>query len=48
MLNMQNGVGSEDIAPIHPTAAAGGRGGSWYVLLEGLAALIHDGAVDVL
>lgn len=27
--------------PIHLEAAAGGKGGSWYVLLEGLAALVH-------
>jgi TRAP transporter TAXI family solute receptor len=40
MPNMQ--TGSESIAPTHLTAAAGGRGGSWYVLLEGLASLVHE------
>ena len=28
--------------PIRLNAAAGGAGGSWYVLLEGLAKLIYD------
>ena len=28
--------------PIELAAAAGGRGGSWYVLLEGLARLVRD------
>ena len=30
------------VAPTHLTAAAGGSGGSWYVLLQGLARLIHE------
>jgi len=33
------------VTPVLPTtltAAAGGAGGSWYVLLEGLAALVHE------
>ena len=42
MSNMQTSQGSESIVPTHLTAAAGGRGGSWYVLLEGLANLIHE------
>lgn len=31
-----------NVPPTHLKAAAGGAGGSWYVLLEGLAALIRD------
>src|SRR5439155_9812898 len=42
MPDMQTSQGSEYVAPTHLTAAAGGRGGSWYVLLEGLASLIHE------
>jgi TRAP transporter TAXI family solute receptor len=42
MSDMQTSQGSEYVAPIHLTAAAGGLGGSWYVLLEGLANLIHE------
>ena len=42
MPHMQTNQGSESVAPLHLTAAAGGRGGSWYVLLEGLANLIHE------
>ena len=29
------------VTPIRLAAAAGGKGGSWYVLLEGLAQLVH-------
>jgi len=42
MPNMPAGQDPEYVAPTHLTAAAGGRGGSWYVLLEGLAALVQD------
>jgi TRAP transporter TAXI family solute receptor len=42
MSNVQTRQGSEYVAPTHLTAAAGGLGGSWYVLLEGLANLIHE------
>ena len=42
MANIQTSQGSEYVAPTHLTAAAGGLGGSWYVLLEGLANLIHE------
>jgi hypothetical protein len=46
MTNMPAGQGPEDartpLAPIHLSAAAGGRGGSWYMLLEGLASLVHE------
>ncbi|HSX82218.1 MAG TPA: TAXI family TRAP transporter solute-binding subunit, partial [Candidatus Saccharimonadia bacterium] len=42
MPNLPAGQDSEYVAPTHLTAAAGGRGGSWYVLLEGLASLIHE------
>src|SRR4030095_17270395 len=42
MSNIQTSQGSEYVAPTHLTAAAGGLGGSWYVLLEGVANLIHE------
>jgi TRAP-type uncharacterized transport system substrate-binding protein len=46
MPNRQTGRDPEEadilMAPTHLTAAAGGLGGSWYVLLEGLASLIHE------
>lgn len=46
MQNMPRGQGPEpadtSLAPIRLTAAAGGIGGSWYVLLEGLASLVHE------
>ena len=42
MAHMQTSQGPEYVAPTHLTAAAGGRGGSWYVLLEGLASLIQE------
>jgi hypothetical protein len=42
MAHMQTSQGPEYVAPTHLTAAAGGRGGSWYVLLEGLASLVRE------
>jgi uncharacterized protein len=42
MSNVQTHQGAEHVPPTHLTAAAGGLGGSWYVLLEGLANLIHE------
>jgi len=39
---MPPGQDPKYVAPTHLTAAAGGLGGSWYVLLEGLANLIHE------
>jgi hypothetical protein len=42
MSNVQTRQGAEYVTPTHLTAAAGGLGGSWYVLLEGLANLIHE------
>jgi uncharacterized protein len=42
MSNVQTRQGAEYVTPTHLTAAAGGLGGSWYMLLEGLANLIHE------